>query len=396
MIFAYIWHVMRVALRLSGLAALLCAQSATAWKWYGYGENNSSNLCAPLSNNGNGRLGVVRVLGDTVYVMGTYQRRGTFSSPLPLPKVPGDPTTASATTPGNFNTNTSTYLAAYDRQTGHILWWMSFRPFLPTFDDYVEGQDFVVRPDGRIYLLIHTNVSANFEWDYQSASASSANGTFDISRFFTFIPSANRVSSILEINPGSSPSVQVRRAIGVTDVAGEVHLKYLYYIQDTLYVTGDYIVQGLGPWALSDVPGFSLFCYDPPGCNTSGSNQWRGLVIGYQTTGSWTLIRAAEVRYESGGAYEPVKGHRLARDPVSGQLRWVIEVAQSGPKSLIYNVNPGGTGSDFITPGPLSPPPVTTLYAISLNPDLSLPPPRQTIISWPSGAPPVWLQNLSL
>lgn len=367
---------MRVGIYLFGLAALLWAQTATVWKWYGYGENNhpSPNLCTPPSNNGNGRIGVVRVLGDTVYVMGTYQRLGPFSFPLPLPKVPGDPTTASATTPDNFNT--STYLAAYDRQTGHIRWWMSFRPNpLINFNGYVEGQDFVVRPDGRIYLLLHTNPSA-FSWNYQSASGSFANNTFDIGIFFTSIPLSNRVSSILEISPGSSPSVQVRRAIGVTDLSGEVHLKYLYYIRDTLYVTGDYIVLAQGfftPWALSDDPITYLFCYAPTGCNTSGSNKSRGLIIGYQTAGSWTLIRAAEVRYEAlGGAYESVKGHRLAKDPVSGRLRWVIEVEQSGPKSLIYNTNPGGASSASITPGPLSPP-VTTLYAISLNPNLSLP-----------------------
>lgn len=365
---------MRVAIHLFGLAALLCAQTATVWKWYGYGENNHPfpNLCTPFSNNGNGRIGVVRVLGDTVYVMGTYTRIAPSASPLPLPRVSTDPTTPSATTPNNAGI--STYLAAYDRQTGHIRWWMSFRCDLYNFDGFVEGQDFVVRPDGRIYLLLHTNVDTAFRWDYQAASGSSNSGIFDISSFFTSIPLTNRVSSILEISPGSPPSVQVRKAIGLSDVDGEVHLKYLYYIRDTLYATGDYIVQAPGAWALSDFLGSSLFCYATPSCsNTSGSNEWRGLIIGYQTAGNWTLIRAAEVRYESGIMYEPVKGHRLAKDPVGGLLRWVIEVEQNGSKSLIYNTNPGGASTASITPGPLSTP-VTTLYAISLNPDLSLPP----------------------
>jgi hypothetical protein len=77
-----------------GLAAVLWAQTSTAWKWYGYTQENSPDpRIYPVSNLWSSQKGVVRYQSDTVYVMGTY--RGSDNTNMELPDTVGssiDPT----------------------------------------------------------------------------------------------------------------------------------------------------------------------------------------------------------------------------------------------------------------------------------------------------------------
>jgi hypothetical protein len=71
-----------------GLAAVLWAQTSTAWKWYGYTQENSPNPnIRPVPTIWSSQKGVVRYLSDTIYVMGTY--RGQNSTSMELPDTVG-------------------------------------------------------------------------------------------------------------------------------------------------------------------------------------------------------------------------------------------------------------------------------------------------------------------
>jgi hypothetical protein len=105
-----------------GLAAVLWAQTSTAWKWYGYTqEDNPNPNIRPVPTIWSSQKGVVRYLSDTIYVMGTY--RGQNGTSMELPDTAGS--SINPTIPGAGN-HDRTYLAAYDRHTGAILWWMYF------------------------------------------------------------------------------------------------------------------------------------------------------------------------------------------------------------------------------------------------------------------------------
>ncbi len=100
-----------------GLAAVLWAQTSTAWKWYGYTQENSPNpFILPVSTLWSSQKGVVRYQSDTVYVMGTYM--GSDGTNMGLPDTVGS--SINPTIPGAGNSK-RTYLAAYDRHTGAIL-----------------------------------------------------------------------------------------------------------------------------------------------------------------------------------------------------------------------------------------------------------------------------------
>jgi hypothetical protein len=67
-----------------GLAAVLWAQTSTAWKWYGYTqENNPYPNIRPVPTIWSSQKGVVRYLRDTIYVMGTYGGSGGTNMELP-------------------------------------------------------------------------------------------------------------------------------------------------------------------------------------------------------------------------------------------------------------------------------------------------------------------------
>jgi hypothetical protein len=71
-----------------GFAAVLWAQTSTAWKWYGYTQENSSNPnIRPVPTIWSSQKGVVRYLSDTIYVMGTY--RGPNMTSMELPNTVG-------------------------------------------------------------------------------------------------------------------------------------------------------------------------------------------------------------------------------------------------------------------------------------------------------------------
>ena len=130
-----------------GLAAVLWAQTSTAWKWYGYTQENSRDPdIRPVPTIGSSQKGVVRYLRDTIYVMGTYG--GEDNTSMELPDTVGSST--HPTIPGGAGNHVRTYLAAYDRRTGAILWWMYF--YHTSGDTW--GQDMAIASDGTVYLLL--------------------------------------------------------------------------------------------------------------------------------------------------------------------------------------------------------------------------------------------------
>jgi hypothetical protein len=130
-----------------GLAAVLWAQTSTAWKWYGYTqENNPNPNIRPVPTIWSSQKGVVRYLSDTIYVMGTY--RGSDGTNMELPDTVGSSINPTIPGAGNYD---RTYLAAYDRHTGAILWWMYF---YHDSSGSTWGQDMAVASDGTVYLLL--------------------------------------------------------------------------------------------------------------------------------------------------------------------------------------------------------------------------------------------------
>jgi hypothetical protein len=104
----------------------------------------------------------------------------------------------------------------------------------------------------------------------------------------------------------------------------------------------------------------------------------RGLLVRWNLAADPDLssVTAAQLRYEdsfSGNA--DVTGHRLAYDPVSNRIRWLVEMrdpASPLSRTLYYDLSSGGGGSATIG-GTFGSP--YTLRILSLNTDLSLPPP---------------------
>lgn len=355
-----------------GLAAVLWAQTSTAWKWYSYTqENNPYPNIRPVPTIGSSQKGVVRYLRDTIYVMGTY--RGQNNTSMELPDTVGS--SIHPTIPGGGGNNDCTYLAAYDRHTGAILWWMYFYHISGS----TWGQDMAVASDGTVYLLLIGHPDGLY-WVFQARGGGTVSGPWDQTGL-----SGDRASHLLKIQPYHPDFVVAQSSIGLNhfgDGNGACDLKHLLLVGDTLlFASGEFhtsilsnleaVIGAVGlPTTIT-----SLF---PSLTNTNK----RGLLVRWNLAAHPDLRSptAAQLRYESLlSGNEDVIGHRLAYDPVSNRIRWLVEMQDPAfllSRTLSYDLSDGVGGSATI--GGTSAPPYT-LRVLSLNTDLSLPSPPPTL-----------------
>jgi len=345
-----------------GLAAVLWAQTSTAWKWYGYTQDNNPNPnIRPVPTIWSSQKGVVRYLSDTIYVMGTY--RGQNGTDMELPDTVGSSINPTIHGANNYD---RTYLAAYDRHTGAILWWMYFYHSSGS----TWGQDMAVASDGTVYLLLIGHPDG-LGWKFETRSGGMISGSWNPAGL-----SGDRASHLLKIQPYQSIPLVAQSSLGLSGLGSDkaCDLKHLLLVGDTLlFASGEFrtsVAFNLNAVSFSTIS--PLFTITLPVFNTKN----RGLLV------RWNLAdpdlsspTAAQLRYEgllSGNA--DVTGHRLAYDPISNRIRWLVEMGDTAQRSLVYDLssNPGDDYSTTIN-GPTG---VTeyTLRALSINMDLSLPP----------------------
>jgi hypothetical protein len=346
-----------------GLAAVLWAQTSTAWKWYGYTqERHPDRNIRPVSTLRSSQKGVVRYQNDTVYVMGTY--RGSDRTKMELPDTVGS--SINPTIPGADDYD-RTYLAAYDRHTGAILWWMYFYHS----SDSTWGQDMAVASDGTVYLLLIGHPNDDLHWEFKKRNGGTTRGSWDPRGL-----SGRRASHLLKIQPYQSNPIVAQSSLGVRGPRGDkaCDLKHLLLIGDTLlFASGEFHTSVAADLkAVSSSTSSTLFTI------TSSSNtKNRGLLV------RWNLAdpdlsspTAAQLRYEDPPFNnEDVIGHRLAYDPVRNRIRWLVEMQdlpRPSSRPLFYDLSSGGGGSATIFATGL----VRTynLRILSLDTNLSVPP----------------------
>ncbi len=216
-----------------GLAAVLWAQTSTAWKWYSYTQENIPNPntnIRPVSTLWSSQKGVVRYQNNTVYVMGTY--RGSDGMNMELPDTVGS--SINPTIPGAGN-HDRTYLAAYDRHTGAILWWMYFYHDLGS----TWGQDMAVASDGTVYLLL-IGQPGGLNWEFQASGGVSDNGSWNPPSTYL---SGDRASHLLKIQPYHSPPIVAQSSLGLSasGSGNACDLKHLLLVGDTLlFASGEF------------------------------------------------------------------------------------------------------------------------------------------------------------
>jgi len=348
-----------------GLAAVLWAQTSTAWKWYGYTQENSPDRHTyPVSTLWSSQKGVVRYLSDTIYVMGTYW--GEHNTSMELPDTVGSSINPTISGAGD---DVRTYLAAYDRHTGAILWWMYFYHRSHRSDN-TWGQDMAVASDGTVYLLLigHPN---GLYWEFKNRNGGASSGSWNQT-----VLSGARASHLLKIQPYQSNPILARSSIGLSGsvegiIISACDLKHLLLVGDTLlFASGEF--RTLVESNLNAVSSTSSTLFTIP----AGNIRNRGLLV------RWNLAdpnlsnpKAAQLRYGSflsGNA--DVTGHRLAHDSVSKRIRWLVEMEDLGQRRLIYDLSTTRFGNDYWTNinGPTE---VTeyTLRVLSINMDLSFP-----------------------
>jgi hypothetical protein len=346
-----------------GLAAVLWAQTSTAWKWYSYTqENNPNPNIRPVPTIWSSQKGVVRYLSDTIYVMGTY--RGQNGTSMELPDTVGS--SIDPTIPGEGNYD-RTYLAAYDRHTGAILWWMYFYHSSGS----TWGQDMAVASDGTVYLLLigHPN---GLRWKFETRNG----GPPTSGSWNQLILSGHRASHLLKIQPYQPTPIVARSSVGLSGSGSDkaCDLKHLLLIGDTLlFASGEFYTSTLSsPYAVSS-SAIPLFTITSPVSNTKN----RGLLVRWNLAADPNLssLTAAQLRYEgtlSGNA--DVTGHRLAYDPVRNRIRWLVEMGDTAQRSLIYDLSTTQADDYSATiNGPIGGVEYT-LRVLSIKMDLSLPP----------------------
>jgi len=349
-----------------GLAAVLWAQTSTAWKWYGYTQENSPDRHTyPVSTLWSSQKGVVRYLSDTIYVMGTYW--GEHNTSMELPDTVGSSINPTISGAGD---DVRTYLAAYDRHTGAILWWMYFYHRSHRSDN-TWGQDMAVASDGTVYLLLigHPN---GLYWEFKDRNGGASSGSWNQT-----VLSGARASHLLKIQPYQSNPIVARSSIGLSGsvegiIISTCDLKHLLLVGDTLlFASGEFRTLVASNLNAVSSTSSTLFTITSP----VGNIRNRGLLV------RWNLAdpnlsnpKAAQLRYGSflsGNA--DVTGHRLAYDPVSNRIRWLVEMEDLGQRRLIYALStPFGNNYSTTINGPTD---VTeyTLRVLSINMDLSLP-----------------------
>lgn len=346
-----------------GLAAVLWAQTSTAWKWYGYTqENNPNPNIRPVPTIWSSQKGVVRYLSDTIYVMGTY--RGQNGTSMELPDTVGS--SISPTIPGAGNYD-RTYLAAYDRHTGAILWWMYFYHSSGS----TWGQDMAVASDGTVYLLLIGHPDGLY-WVFQARGGGMVSGSWNL-----YDLSGDRASHLLKIQPYQSIPLVARSSVGLSRFGSGTRacdLKHLLLVGDTLlFASGEFrtsIVSNLNVIAGLSLPNvlFSI-------TSLTNTNK-RGLLVRWNLAADPDLSSptAAQLRYEAPLNNADVIGHRLAYDPVRNRIRWLVEMqdpANLFSRTLSYDLSSGGGG--FATIGSATGSPYT-LRILSLDTNLSVPP----------------------
>jgi len=252
-----------------GLAAVLWAQTSTAWKWYGYTqENNPDPNIRPVSTLWSSQKGVVRYQNDTVYVMGTY--KGSDGTNMELPDTVGS--SINPTIPGEGNYD-RTYLAAYDRHTGAILWWMYFYHSSGS----TWGQDMAVASDGTVYLLLigHPN---GLRWKFETRNG----GPPTSGSWNQLILSGHRASHLLKIQPYQPTPIVARSSVGLSGSGSDkaCDLKHLLLVGDTLlFASGEFYTSTLSsPYAVSS-SAIPLFTITSPVSNTKKSRPSRALEL---------------------------------------------------------------------------------------------------------------------
>jgi hypothetical protein len=348
-----------------GLAAVLWAQTSTAWKWYSYTQDNNPNPnIRPVPTIWSSQKGVVRYLSDTIYVMGTY--RGQNGTSMELPDTVGSSINPTIPGAGNYD---RTYLAAYDRHTGAILWWMYFYHSSGS----TWGQDMAVASDGTVYLLLIGHPDG-LNWVFQARGGGMVSGSWNL-----YDLSGDRASHLLKIQPYQFIPLVARSSVGLSGFgigSRACDLKHLLLVGDTLlFASGEFHTSILSD--LNAIAGLSLPNLLFSITSLTNTNN-RGLLVRWNLAADPDLSRvtAAQLRYEdsfSGNA--DVTGHRLAYDPVSDRIRWLVEMrdpASPLSRTLYYDLSSGGGGSATIG-GTFGSP--YTLRILSLNTDLSLPPP---------------------
>jgi hypothetical protein len=342
-----------------GLAAVLWAQTSTAWKWYGYTQENSpDSRIYPVSNLSSSQKGVVRYQSDTVYVMGTYV--GSDNTNMELPDTVGssiDPTISGA------DDYERTYLAAYDRHTGAILWWMYFYHR----SGGTSGQDMAVASDGTVYLLL-IGRPGGLDYTFQARGGRMVSGGWNDNL------SGDRASYLLKIQPYEFFPLVAQSSIGLGGLgrgSRACDLKHLLLVGDTLlFASGEFYTSIASNLNAVSSTSSTLFRITSPVSNT----QNRGLLVRWNLAAypNLTSPTAAQLRYE-GPPNADVTGHRLAYDPVSKRIRWLVEMGDLAQRSLIYDLST--TRADdyqIIINGP-SQRVVYTLRVFSIKMDLSLP-----------------------
>jgi hypothetical protein len=298
-----------------GLAAVLWAQTSTAWKWYGHTQENSPNPnIRPVPTIWSSQKGVVRYLRDTIYVMGTYGGSGGMN--MELPDTVGSSINPTILVVGNYD---CTYLAAYDRHTGAILWWMYFYHISGS----TWGQDMAVASDGTVYLLL-IGPPDGLNWVFQARGGGMVSGGWNLDDL-----SGDRASHLLKIQPYQFIPLVARSSVGLSRFGSgnrACDLKHLLLVGDTLlFASGEFRTSAASNLNAVSFLTSPLFTITSPVFNTKN----RGLLVRWNLAADPDLrnVKAAQLRYEdllSGNA--DVTGHRLAYDPVRNRIRWLVEM----------------------------------------------------------------------
>jgi len=263
--------------------------------------------------------------------MGTY--RGSDGTNMELPDTVDS--SLDPTIPGGAGNYDRTYLAAYDRHTGAILWWMYFYHS----SGNTWGQDMAVASDGTVYLLLIGD-PGGLTWVFQAPGGGTVSGSWNPTGL-----SGSRASHLLKIQPYRSIPLVAQSSIGLSVLGSgnkACDLKHLLLVGDTLlFASGEFrtsVASNLNAVSFSTSLLFTI---------TSASNtKNRGLLV------RWNLAdpdlsspTAAQLRYEALLNNADVTGHRLAYDPVSNRIRWLVEMqdpASPSSRTLYYDLSSGG------------------------------------------------------
>ncbi|MCX7607573.1 MAG: hypothetical protein N2170_09990, partial [Bacteroidia bacterium] len=295
------------------VGGLLCAQNATAWKWHGYSTQGDAT---PVVSFATGKKGWVRVIGDTVYIMGTYA--GDWGGTLSLPTTATVPSSSADLGASPY---TNTYLAAYDRRTGRYAWWMWF--YLSTASAW--GTDLSVLPDGTVLTLLIT-APWGCSYGYRDSTGFSSSGSIDATVY-----NGDRASFLVKITPtlGAAPVVS-SASVGTYSLSGNgsVDLKHIFVQGNAIYTSGSYR-QGTNPQGFGVNGVMNLLSL----LVTGAPNAEQALLVAFDL--NLTYLNAARL----GNVTPPfgaARGHQVVPFPGGpNRLAWLVEVENHGPGPLL-------------------------------------------------------------